>query len=56
MKTDKLFMVLRDGKPYMSTNYESCVPSNDEIKAMKRAGYKIIDNRKKKETEKVPTR
>lgn len=56
MKTDKLFLVLKDGKPKMSTDYESCTPSKDEIKSMKRAGYTIIDNRKKKNTEKVPTR
>ena len=56
MKTDKLFMVLKDGKPKMSTNSESCIPSKDEIKAMKRAGYTIIDKRKKKQTEKVPVR
>ncbi len=47
MKSKKLFCVFKNGKPMMSTNYESCIPSREEIKAMKAAGYKIVDNRKK---------
>ncbi len=57
MSTEKevIFEVWRDGKALMSTTSEKCIYDKDTIKAMKAAGYTIIDNRKK-QTEKVPTR
>lgn len=36
-----MFQVLKDGKVMFWTQHESCVPSDDQIKEMKKAGYKI---------------
>ncbi len=36
-----LFQVKKDGKVMFWTNQESCVPSDEDIKDMKRAGYKV---------------
>lgn len=36
-----MFQVLKDGKVMFCTQHESCVPSDDQIKEMKKAGYKI---------------
>ena len=36
-----LFQVSKDGKVMFHTEYQECVPSDDEIKAMKRAGYLV---------------
>ncbi len=55
MKQEMLFTVMKDGVPKMSTNHENCIPSKEEIRKLKAAGYKIIDRRPKKvkgETEK----
>ncbi len=54
MKDEKLFTVLKDGVPKMSTNYEECIPTKEEIRCLKAAGYKIIDRRPKRKGE--PTR
>lgn len=48
MKSEKLFQTFKNGKPMMSTEFESCIPTNEEIRAIKAAGYKVVDNRKKK--------
>ena len=37
-----LFEVYKDNKRIMYTEHESCIPSNDKIKDMKAAGYKIL--------------
>lgn len=37
-----LFQVFRDNKCLMSTEYEECIPSIDQIKSMKAAGYKVL--------------
>lgn len=37
-----LFEVYKDNKRMMWTEYESCIPSNDTIKSMKAAGYKVL--------------
>jgi hypothetical protein len=36
-----MFQVLKDGKIYFQTKYPECVPPEEQIKAMKKAGYKI---------------
>ncbi len=36
-----LFQVKKDGKVMFWTTEESCVPSEEDIKSMKRAGYKV---------------
>lgn len=36
-----LFQVLKDGNVMFWTEEESCVPCEDEIKDLKKAGYKI---------------
>lgn len=48
MEQERLFEVWKDGVPKMGTNSESCIYDKDTIKAMKMAGYTIIDRRKKK--------
>ena len=41
-----LFMVLaKDGRVMMQTNDSPCIPSPEDQKAMKAAGYKIKDKR-----------
>ena len=43
---DALFLILaKDGRIMMQTNSPVCIPSPDEQKAMKAAGYKIKDKR-----------
>lgn len=37
-----LFQVFKDGKCMMSTEYEECMPTIEEIKSMKAAGYKVL--------------
>lgn len=37
-----LFQVFKDGKCMMSTEYEEYIPSIDQIKNMKAAGYKVL--------------
>jgi hypothetical protein len=37
-----LFEVYRDKQRLMWTEYEECIPSNDMIKTLKAAGYKIL--------------
>lgn len=37
-----LFQVFRDNKCLMSTEYEECIPSIEQIKSMKAAGYKVL--------------
>lgn len=41
MANDILFQVIKDGKVFFWTTHPECVPNEDEIKAMKKAGYKI---------------
>ena len=36
-----IFQVLKDGKVMFWTEHESCVPTDEQIKEMKKAGYKI---------------
>ena len=36
-----MFQVLKDGKVMFWTQHESCVPSESQIKEMKKAGYRI---------------
>lgn len=36
-----LFQVSKDGSIMFHTEYQECVPSDDEIKAMKKAGYRV---------------
>lgn len=36
-----IFQVIKDGKVMFWTHHESCVPYNDQIKEIKKAGYKI---------------
>lgn len=44
--SDTLFSVLaKDGRIMMQTNSPACIPSPDEQKALKSAGYKIKDTR-----------
>lgn len=47
MEQEMLFEVWKDGVPKMGTNSESCIYDKATIKAMKAAGYTIIDRRKK---------
>lgn len=54
MKDEKLFTVLKDGVPKMSTDYEECIPTKEEIRCLKAVGYKIIGRRPKRKGE--PTR
>ena len=43
---DALFTVLaKDGRVMMQTNDPACIPSPEDQKAMKAAGYKIKDKR-----------
>lgn len=46
-KTDRLFQVLKNGVPMFGCFHLSCVPSKEEIKQLKSAGYTVIDNRGK---------
>lgn len=36
-----MFQVLKEGKVLFWTQHESCVPSEEEIKEMKKSGYKV---------------
>lgn len=36
-----VFQVIKDGKVMFWTQHESCVPSESQIKEMKKAGYRI---------------
>lgn len=36
-----MFQVLKDGKIMFWTQHESCVPCDDQLKEMKKLGYKI---------------
>lgn len=36
-----LFQVSKDGRIMFQTEYCECVPSDDEIKSMKKAGYRV---------------
>lgn len=36
-----MFQVLKDGKVMFWTEQKSCIPSDEEIKFMKKCGYKI---------------
>lgn len=42
----KLLEVKKDGRTFMATEYEECIPSNDVLKSIKNAGYKIYINGK----------
>ena len=44
-----LFQVSKDGKIMFHTEYQECVPSDDEIKAMKKAGYRVKMKEAKKD-------
>lgn len=36
-----VFQVIKDGKVMFWTQHESCVPTDNQIKEMKKAGYRI---------------
>lgn len=36
-----IFQVIKDGEVKFWTNSESCIPPEEQIKAMKKVGYKI---------------
>lgn len=36
-----MFQVIKNGKVMFWTDYESCIPTDELIKEMKKAGYKI---------------
>lgn len=36
-----IFQVLKDGKVMFWTKHKECIPDEETIKAMKKAGYKI---------------
>lgn len=36
-----MFQVIKNGKVMFWTDYESCIPPDELIKEMKKAGYKI---------------
>lgn len=36
-----VFQVLKDGKVKFWTDMQSCVPNDEQIKALKKAGYKV---------------
>lgn len=36
-----IFQILKDNKVMFWTEQESCIPSDEEIKEMKKAGYKV---------------
>lgn len=36
-----IFQVIKDGEVKFWTDIESCIPSEEQIKALKKAGYKI---------------
>lgn len=36
-----LFHVSKDGRIMFQTEYQECIPSDDEIKAIKKAGYRV---------------
>lgn len=44
-----LFQVSKDGKVMFHTEYQECVPSDDEIKAMNKAGYRVKMKEDKKD-------
>ena len=35
------FQVSKDGRIMFQTEHQECVPSDDEIKAMKKTGYRV---------------
>lgn len=37
----KLFEVKKDGKTFYYTEHEECIPEKDDLKYMKKAGYKV---------------
>lgn len=46
MADNHLFEVWKNGVLKMSTDYAECIPTKEEIAAMKKAGYKIVYRRK----------
>lgn len=44
-----LFQVSKDGKVMFQTEYQECVPSDGEIKTMKKAGYRVKMKEEKKD-------
>lgn len=44
-----LFQVSKDGRIMFQTEHQECVPSDDEIKAMKKAGYRVKMKEEKKD-------
>lgn len=36
-----VFQVIKDGKVKFWTNMENCIPNEEQIKALKKAGYKV---------------
>lgn len=42
----KLLEVKKDGRTFMATEYEECIPSNNVLKSIKNAGYKVYLNGK----------
>lgn len=37
----KLLEVKKDGKTYFHTDFKECVPNKNDLKLMKKSGYKI---------------
>lgn len=44
-----LFQVSKDGRIMFQTECRECVPSDEEIKAMKKAGYRVKMKEDKKD-------
>lgn len=42
----KLLEIRKDGKTFMETEYKECIPTNEVLKSIKSAGYKIYLNGK----------
>lgn len=41
-----LLEIRKDGKVYMHTSFKECIPPNEVLKSMKKAGYKVYMNGK----------
>lgn len=44
-----VFQVIRNGEVKFWTDIESCIPNEEQIKALKKAGYKIKVVKEKKQ-------
>ena len=48
-----VFKVIKDGKVKFWTDMQSCVPNEEQIKALKKAGYKVKWRKEKKNEKSV---